>query len=152
MFYLVIIICLTVVDQITKFIAMSSPGLGGQSEIIANFLYINVIRNNGIAFGMLKNAQSVVIALTAFLMGAIMIYILLKQKEERKRVLIPLAMIAGGAFGNLIDRIARGAVIDFIDVHIWPFIFNFADICVVFGCILLLLSVLFPSMASRRKK
>ena len=151
MIYLIIIICLSIVDQISKFIVLRNPGLGGQSEVIHNFLYLNVIKNRGIAFGMLEHTQELVIAITSFLVGAIIMYILLKRQSERKIVLISLTMIAGGAFGNLIDRIRTDSVTDFIDVHFWPFIFNFADICVVLGCAILLLAVLFPGLGSRKK-
>ncbi len=151
MFYLIAIVVLALVDQITKLLLLHNPGMGGQTEVISHFLYFNVIKNEGVAFGMLDNAQSVVIALTAFLTGAIVVYIVLKRKSERKIILIPLTMIAGGAAGNLIDRIRLGYVTDFIDVHSWLFIFNFADICVVLGCLILLLAVLFPGRGSRRK-
>ncbi len=152
MLYIIIIAVLAIVDQISKFIVMRSPGMGGQSEIIRNFLYVNVIKNKGVAFGMLEHSQELIIAITAFLAGAILTYILLKRQNERKVVLISLTMIAGGAFGNLIDRIRTGSVTDFIDVHFWPYIFNVADICVVLGCIILLFAVLFPGIGRRRKK
>lgn len=151
MFYLIAIVLLAVVDQITKFLVLHNPGMGGQTELVSHFLYFNVIRNEGVAFGMLENAQSLVVAVTAFLTGAILVYILLKKKNEKKTVLISLTMIAGGALGNLIDRIRLGYVTDFIDIHIWPFVFNFADICVVLGCLILFLTVLFPARRSRRK-
>lgn len=151
MIYIIIIFILTIIDQITKFISLRNPGLGEQKEIISNFLYVNVIKNEGVAFGLLNHAQEIIIAVTSLLIGAILMYILLKRKQERKIVLFSLTMIAGGAFGNLIDRIRTGSVTDFIDVHFWPFIFNFADICVVLGCILLLLAVLFPTLGIRRK-
>ena len=151
MIYIIIVFCLTIVDQITKFIALRTPGVGEQKELISNFLYVNVIKNDGVAFGMLDHAQDLIIALTSFLMGAILAFILLKRQNERKVVLISLTMIAGGAVGNLIDRIRTGSVTDFIDVHFWPYIFNVADICVVLGCILLLLAVLFPTLGIRRK-
>ena len=73
------------------------------------------------------------------------------MNRGKKTVLISLTMIAGGALGNLIDRIRLGYVTDFIDIHIWPFVFNFADICVVLGCLILFLTVLFPARRSRRK-
>ncbi len=151
MIYIIIVFCLTIVDQITKFIALRNPGVGEQKEMISNFLYVNVIKNDGVAFGMLDHAQELIIAVTSFLAGVIIVYILLKRQNERKVVLISLTMIASGAFGNLIDRIRTGSVTDFIDVHFWPYIFNVADICVVLGCILLLLAVLFPTLGIRRK-
>ncbi len=152
MFYIIAMIGLALFDQITKFIVLRSPGMGGQTELISNFLYVNVIKNNGVAFGMLGNTQNFIIALTSFLTGAILAYILLKRGQQRRLILIPLTMIAGGALGNLIDRIRLGHVTDFIDVHFWPYIFNVADICVVAGCVVLLLAVLFPALGSRRKK
>lgn len=152
MYYIIVMVGLAFFDQLTKFIVLRFPGMGGQSELIRNFLYINVIKNDGVAFGMLGDTRNFVIAATAFLTGAIMMYILLKRGHQRRLILIPLTMIAGGALGNLIDRIHLGHVTDFIDVHFWPYIFNFADICVVIGCVILLLAVLFPAIGSRRRK
>lgn len=151
MIYLIVILILTVIDQVTKFLVLHSPGLGAQKEIIENIFYLNVIKNDGVAFGFLDNVQSLIIAVTAFLAGVFVTYILLKQRKERPLVLVPLSMITAGAFGNLIDRIHAGNVTDFIDIHFWPYIFNFADICVVLGCVVLLFAVLFPSIGSRRR-
>ena len=90
------------------------------------------------------------VCLTSFLIGALIVYILLKRKSERKAVLIPLTMIAGGALGNLVDRLRLGYVVDYIHFHIFPYIFNFADICVVLGCFAILIAVMLPQKRGGR--
>ncbi len=59
---------------------------------------------------------------------------------------------AGGGIGNVIDRIRLGYVIDFFEFRVWSYIFNFADICVVVGCFLVLFYVLFESRFEGRRK
>jgi signal peptidase II len=138
-------------DQLLKYALLRFVGMGGFKTLIDGFLSIEVIQNNGIAFGMLSSSGAILICVTSFLIGALIVFILLKRKSERKAVLIPLAMIAGGALGNLVDRLRYGYVIDFIHFHIWPYIFNFADICVVLGCLALLIALIIPQRKRRRR-
>ena len=63
-----------------------------------------------------------------------------------------IALIVGGGIGNIIDRIRLGYVIDFFEFRVWSYIFNFADICVVVGCFLVLFYVLFESRFDRGRK
>ena len=78
-------------------------------------------------------APIILILFTSAVIGAILYYIFVRAKSYER---LPLALIAGGAIGNLIDRIRFGAVVDFLDFHIgalhWP-AFNIADICIVVG-------------------
>ena len=93
--------------------------------------------NFGTAFSMFTTlgeyAPIVLVTLTGFVIGVIL-YFLFARAARYER--IPLALIAGGAIGNLIDRVRFGAVIDFLDFHIggWHYpAFNIADICIVAG-------------------
>ena len=151
MIYPIVILILTVIDQVLKFLVRRSPGMGGEKDLIDNILCLNVIKNDGVAFGLLGDARDLIIAVTAFLAGIFLAYVFLKRKQERPVVLVSLSMITAGALGNLIDRISAGYVTDFIDIRFWPYIFNFADVCVVLGCVILLFAVLFPSLGVRRK-
>ncbi|MBQ1418050.1 MAG: signal peptidase II, partial [Firmicutes bacterium] len=85
--------------------------------------------------------QAFLIAVTAVVMIAMFVYVLRKGKTIFLPEKIAIALIVGGGTGNLICRIVRGYVVDFINIHILP-IFNAADIFVCCGCGLLVLSVL----------
>lgn len=101
--------------------------------------------NPGTSFSLFRAlgeaAPIVLVIATSFVIGFILRYLFVRaQKYER----VPLALIAGGAIGNLIDRIRFGAVVDFLDFHVggwhWP-AFNIADICIVVGVGLYLLNM-----------
>jgi signal peptidase II len=136
--YFLLSFLVVLVDQITKFVARVYIDTFDTIKILP-FLQLVSVRNEGAAFGMFKglgNSAFIVISLVAM---AVVIWLLLKSKENRWG----LALILGGAAGNLIDRIVFKKVTDFIDVfggrfH-WP-AFNIADSALTVGLILLLLS------------
>ncbi len=112
---------------------------------VFDFFNIVFTWNPGASFSLFRTlgeaAPLIMIAMTGAVIGAIAYYLFVRaQRYER----FSLALIVGGALGNLIDRIRFGAVIDFLDFHIgalrWP-AFNIADICIVVGVGLYLLSV-----------
>ena len=121
-------------DQITKQIAVTSLARG-ESVNVFFALDITNIRNKGIAFGALKGAGLIVLALTLLALGALIVYFALHP--EKPVLWLPVGMVAGGALGNLADRARLGAVIDFIDPMFWP-AFNLADASIVLGILGLL--------------
>jgi signal peptidase II len=110
------------------------------------FDFFNVVFtwNPGASFSLFRamgeSAPLIMIIATGIIIGCILYYLFVRSARYER---IPLALIAGGAIGNLIDRIRFGAVIDFLDFHIgaihWP-AFNVADICIVVGVGLYLLN------------
>ena len=110
-----------------------SPG-----ERIDLFAGIDLVRvgNDGIAFGLFDGAGVAVLVLVAGAFMLLLGYFLISS--ERDGLWLPVGLLAGGALGNLIDRIAHGAVTDFIDPPNWP-AFNVADIEITLGVVLLLL-------------
>ena len=70
-----------------------------------------------------------------------LVFVFLNRHSEERMMMYSLCMIIGGGLGNLADRIAKGYVVDFIDFRVFP-VFNFADICVTIGCVLLCFSIL----------
>lgn len=140
-----IIIFLIAIDQITKQVAVLN--LKDQSAIclIENVLELQYLENTGIAFGMFAGK------ITFFLFTCILFLIAAAYffyKIPKTRFYLPLILIGlvlvSGAFGNFIDRISYGFVIDFIYFKLIDFpIFNIADIYVVSSCILLFLLILF---------
>lgn len=105
---------------------------------ISNLFNLQFVWNRGVSFSALNNVMPVVISCITSIIIAYLIYYLFKKSGDYERM--PIAMIIGGALGNLIDRIRFGAVIDFIQWHIggmwtFPAIFNVGDIFITFGVI-----------------
>lgn len=134
MFYLIFLAAL-LIDQASKALIMKAMFLGQSVPIIDNILHLTYIQNPGAAFSLLAGRTPVFIAVSLIVVAAIIIY---QIRGGAKRGLIPisLGLIAGGAAGNLLDRIRLGEVVDFIDFRVWP-VFNLADSAIVVGAILL---------------
>jgi len=96
--------------------------------------------NTGAAFGLLAGAGPLLILISVVVIFAI---VKLRFQRSKSRLLaVSLGLLLGGAAGNLIDRVARGGVFDFLDFHFWP-VFNLADAAVTVGGALLVLHMLF---------
>jgi signal peptidase II len=113
--------------------------------MISGFLHLTLVRNTGMAFGLLSGADipfkaALVTILSVAAMGAVSYYAL-RSPQDEKLTRIGLTFILGGALGNIIDRIRLGYVVDFVDVFYrdthWP-AFNVADACICIGVGLLL--------------
>lgn len=137
---LLYIFLLIMADQLTKLIAKINLYPDVNIDLISGYLSLTYLENRGAAFGIFKNKKFFLVGLTSLVI-AFMIYYLLKNKDISKYMKISLILIISGAIGNLIDRITKGYVVDFIHFYIknifdWP-VFNVADIFVVCGTILL---------------
>lgn len=111
----------------------------GDTEII-NLSYCE---NTGAAFSIFKDKLPFLIIITSLfiLFG---LYLIIFKKIKNPAIVYSVALVIAGGIGNLIDRIFRGYVIDYIEIRIFRFaIFNFADCCVVIGAILLLIFTIF---------
>ncbi len=114
-------------------------------SVIKGFLNLTYVENTGGAFGIGAKSTIIFIIFTIVLV-AVLIGVLIKKRNEISNLKsISIILIISGGIGNLIDRIFRGYVIDYIDINelfTYP-MFNFADICVVIGCIILAISIIF---------
>ena len=140
-FFLICFIVL--IDQISKILIHAKINLYESIQIIPHLLDFTYIRNEGIAFG-INFAGSKVIFIVFPILITFYLFSLLKDKEfDKPFYQISLLLIIGGAIGNIIDRIFRGYVIDFIEFHInnvhW-YVFNLADSSVTIGLLFLLYS------------
>jgi signal peptidase II len=124
-----------VLDQVTKAIAADALGPGERVDLVLGFELVDV-RNTGIAFGLLADGQTLVIAVTAAALALILGYFAFKP--SRPGLWIAVGILVGGAIGNLADRLRADEVIDFIDPPLWP-AFNVADIAIVAGIALIVL-------------
>jgi signal peptidase II len=137
------------VDQLTKAIIRQVLPLGESRSIIPELLDLTHVHNTGAAFGLLNATDFpykpiVMIAIAAIALVAIAAYATQLGFHERM-ARFGLALILGGAFGNLIDRAVAGHVVDFVDVywgstHFWAF--NVADSAITIGAILVLLDMI----------
>jgi signal peptidase II len=110
--------------------------------VLGSWLQLTLIRNRGAAFGISLGAGSDTLLLVISALAIVFIvFYYVRTSPNRLRQHLTYGLITGGAVGNLIDRIAKGEVVDFIDCGLgslrWP-IFNFADVAVTLGAFLLL--------------
>ena len=120
-------------DQISKAIVRGQVLPGESHELFAG-IHIVRVSNEGIAFGMLDDAGTLVLVIAAVAFAILLGLFLVSA--ERPGLWLPIGLLAGGAIGNLIDRIREGAVTDFIDPPQWP-AFNVADIEITLGVLML---------------
>jgi len=116
---------LVILDQLLKFIALKSDFL-----INLGFAALHLVTNTGASFGIFHNNNTLLAWFSLIVLGIIMMNV----KQIRKQHEIPTILIVSGLLGNLIDRVFRGFVVDFIDLHWWP-VFNLADSCIVIGVV-----------------
>jgi signal peptidase II len=126
------------VDQGTKALATSLLDRGERVEVLP-FLAFENVRNKGVAFGLGGDISSVVVGATVVVLLGLLVF-LASRSRTGWPIWLPAALLIGGAVGNLADRVRDGAVIDFIDLPLWP-TFNLADVSIVVGVMLLLFEV-----------
>lgn len=138
-----LIIFLIVFDQLIKFLVTLNFNLGEEFVIINNFLKFIYIKNTGAAFGMFSGNTFMLI-----LIAIVLIWYLIKEIKtnlNNRLSIISFSLVLGGALGNLIDRIFRGYIVDYISFTLFNSemaIFNMADIYITFGVLLLLYIVI----------
>lgn len=145
LFDLIFLIILVAIDQVTKYAAVIKLKNEPAFNIIDGVLQFNYLENRGAAFGMLQN-QKIFFVFIAVIFLSVIVYVLYKTPNDKKyRMLhILLILIAGGAIGNLIDRLRLDYVVDFIYIVLINFpIFNIADMYVTFATAILVIQVLF---------
>ena len=143
MLWIAIVIVLIGIDRYTKYLITQNISYGERIPVIGDFFHLTNHDNYGAAWGIFKNGRYFFIAMTILVSIAIIV-VLIKTKSRFLK--LALSVLLGGASGNLIDRIFRGGVTDFLDFYIGSYhfpTFNAADMCVVAGTILLAIYMLF---------
>ena len=141
-----LLICFIVlIDQISKnYIYQNKVQYDNIVSVIEGILNFTYVENTGIAFGIFSDFDGLkVVFIVVPILITLYLFSLLNNKEFQNPFShISLLLIISGAIGNIIDRIFRGYVIDFIqfDIDIFPYIFNIADSSVTIGLLLLLYS------------
>jgi signal peptidase II len=119
------------VDQGTK-AAIQAQLVPGQRVSVVPGLHLTEVHNKGVAFGLAGGGGTGLVILTVAALALILV--LFARNASRHALWVPVGLIAGGAFGNLADRVRVDAVTDWIDLPLWPS-FNLADMAIVFGVI-----------------
>ncbi len=144
-FYFVFILFWVAVDQAVKAVISGMVELYESRPVIPGFFNITKVHNKGAIFGAFSQTGSntVFLFLTAasFLALVFVVYFFIKTPPAERLMKVSLSLILAGALGNLLDRIVRGYVVDFLDFYAgkwhWPF-FNVADSCITIGAFLML--------------
>lgn len=169
----VVMLVLVVLDQLSKYLIVSAFDMGQHIgkldldaleaiveglepiELIPGVLNFRFVLNDGAAFGSLDNARWIFMILSTVAIIAILVYMFWK-KPQNKLLLVSLTLITGGGIGNMIDRVALGYVIDFIDFcafpKLWMWVFNVADSCVTVGAALLALWMIIDVVKDIRRE
>ena len=139
-------------DQVTKYLVQKRIPLYDVIPVIPGFFNLTYVRNKGAAFSLLSTMPDgfrSAFFITVTLVAVAVLVVLIKKTHERLLV-AAFSLIAGGAMGNVIDRIRFGSVVDFIDWYVrsyhWP-AFNVADSAISIGVVLLAVDMLFGSSA-----
>lgn len=150
---MVTVICVVLVDFVSKAYISSTMVLHESVPVIEGFFNITYVRNPGAAFGLFSEASGTFrllffVAVTVLAIVLVLYYIVRSSVEE-SLVIFSLSLILSGAVGNLIDRVCYGEVVDFLDVYIgshhWP-AFNVADSAITVGAL-----ILFFELCKRKK-
>ncbi len=138
-----LILSIIALDQVTKLAILRRDVVDIYPEMeITSFLNLVLVQNKGISFGLFSRYE-IGWLISILTIGIVVVLFIWMRKLERAILALPFSLIIGGAIGNLIDRLNRGFVVDFIDFHFfgwhWP-AFNIADSAITVGVIFLLIA------------
>jgi len=136
-------IFLLIIDLITKYLVDVNFNLMETKEIITNFFSVTKVYNYGASWNILSGHRILLIIVTILILIALFYYD--TKFIINTRNIIAFSLLYSGIIGNLIDRIVHGYVIDFLDFNIFGYnypVFNFADICIVCGIILIGIAII----------
>lgn len=148
--YILIVVLAVALDRLTKWLIVRNLSLADHITVIPGMFTITHVHNQGAAFGLFSDStwEWRTTALVAFSFIALLVvgYLLWRSHHLIGPTAVGLALIFGGAIGNLWDRVSQGYVVDFlhfyIGIHEWPD-FNVADCCIVVGAFLLMFDIIF---------
>lgn len=140
-----LLIILVVLDQATKYMASRTLSFHKPVPVIPGMAEFQLVHNYGAAYGLFQNRQLLLIAVSIVILVVCFIY-----RDKLAPTLLPkfgLVFLFAGTIGNVIDRIGKGYVVDFINIHIFP-VFNLADIYINIGIFCILIDMFFPGKSS----
>lgn len=153
--WIIVIVAAVVVDQVSKILVIKYLKDIVSVELIPGVFRFTYVENRGAAFGMLSDNRWVFMIISTLAIGALIVY-LWKFRPDSRLACLALSMIAGGGIGNMIDRVALGYVVDFIDFcafpSVWMWVFNIADAFVCVGAGLLILWLIISMVQESREQ
>jgi len=160
-FLLLVTLPLILIDQLTKWLIQTHIPYGSAVPIIPGFFSLVYVSNTGAAFSIFQGNNFFFIALALVALTAVLFWLIRDQfnpkKEQRMSVIAKIAfsLFAAGIIGNLLDRILKGSVVDFLDFYVkhyaWPS-FNVADSCICIAAALMVLMSFRRSNATSQKQ
>ena len=142
-------------DQLTKYLVVANMGLHESIAVIPGVFNFTYIQNDGAAFGMLDDQRWIFLVLSTVAIIGILGFMFWKKPQD-KLLLSALILIVSGGIGNMIDRIALGYVIDFIDFcafpELWKWVFNVADSFVCVGAGIMILWLILDMIRDYKKE
>ncbi|NME35735.1 signal peptidase II [Fusobacterium sp. FSA-380-WT-3A] len=152
-YYLIGIVGLVFLDQLTKIQIENNFFIGDSLAIIQDFFHITYVQNRGIAFGIFQGKINLISVFTVIAIIGIIYYFLKTFKKSSFLEKLAYMLIISGAIGNMIDRIFRGYVVDMIDFRgIWSFVFNMADVYINIGVAVILLDMFIKAKKDLKEK
>ena len=147
--YLFLVLAILILDRWTKAWIQSRFDLSESATVIDGFFNITYVRNTGVAFGIFSSisspAKTLLLSVFTAFAAVIVIAYSVRNPAGHRLLQVALALILGGALGNLYDRLAYGYVVDFLEFYIrtyhWP-AFNVADSAITIGVALLALEII----------
>lgn len=131
------------IDQYLKYLAIEHLMRISTFPVIQDIFHLTYVENRGAAFSILKDQKLFLVVFPSIIL-VIGLYWMISDKIPTNFALWSIALIVGGGFGNLIDRVYKGYVVDYLDLRVINFaIFNFADCCIVIGTILFFIYMVF---------
>ena len=157
-YHFLIAILVIVLDRMSKWLVAGSINLHDSVSVLPGFFRLTHVQNSGAAFGLFAESSSewkvAILILFSILALAVVSALLWKNSHRMTTTGVGLALIMGGAVGNLWDRLLTGHVVDFFDFYLgsyhWP-AFNVADSAIVIGALLLVAEILFARSPAEQK-
>lgn len=149
---LAVIAALTVIDRLTKHIAVLTVKVDGPKEFLFGLFQFRYVENTGAAFSSFSDKTEILTVVTLIIILFCLV-LLLSNKLKPLFINICLLLVTAGGIGNVIDRILYGYVIDFIEPLFINFaVFNFADCCITVGAIMLIAYEIYELIIEQKKK
>ena len=133
------------VDHLAKWAVVHYLPPGQSVPVLGPVMSLTRQTNTGALFSLFSGGGVYLAAAGLVLTGVLLVWGLTVGPRQG-RFLLPLGLLLGGSLGNLVDRLARGHVVDFLDFHFWP-VFNLADIALTVGALLAVYQVLFTELS-----
>ncbi|MFQ3360895.1 MAG: signal peptidase II [Alphaproteobacteria bacterium] len=153
-FSLILILTAYLIDRLNKYFFINEIGIDESSIIeVTSFLDIVLVWNRGISYGLFQQESEIGKIFLTILSCLICIFLVIWIfKEKNFLCYMPLSLIVGGALSNATDRLLFGAVADFYHLHAYGYswyVFNIADMCIVFGVFLLIIINFYPNIKNK---